>query len=446
MDKVLQNFCTVLRKANIRVSVSETMDAVKAVNIIGYSDKEKLKYALETTLTKIEEDKETFDKCFELFFSMNTIKRANDDYDKKIIENVEKNLSDLTKNIVSEDNNQLMETISNALQNIDMSELTMSTQQGLYINKILGDLGINGLDSDIMMISNEKIPGAQRMAVALEKEKKELYKYIEDYVKQQYQLYNSVQNKIGNDEALQATKFSSMENHQIDEMARIIQKLAKKLYALHSRKRKIYKKGVLDIRKTLRKNSSYQGYIFVPKWKHKKITKPEVFVICDISNSVKNTSKFMLMFLYSLNKTLLKVRSFAMCSNLVEISHMFEKYKGEEAIARILSGNGIEIMFGATDFGQSFQDFKNNCLSVVRNTSTVIVLGDARNNDADPKEKILKEISDKCKTLIWLNPEQETMWGAGDSEMKAYLPYCDIAKECNTLDHLNKILDNVLKV
>ena len=71
------------------------------------------------------------------------------------------------------------------------------------------------------MISNEKIPGAQRMAVALEKEKKELYKYIEDYVKQQYQLYNSVQNKIGNDEALQATKFSSMENHQIDEMARI---------------------------------------------------------------------------------------------------------------------------------------------------------------------------------------------------------------------------------
>ncbi len=443
MDRVLHNFCIVLRKSGLRISVSETMDAVQAINIVGYDDKEQLKYALESTLTKIEEDKAIFEKCFDLFFSMQTINRNTDEETKELIRKNE-SLSDLAKILADEDDTLLAQHISEVLQAIDMSELNMATQQGIYINKILRELGVPGLDTNIMALTNDKMPGAQQMASILEKERKEIQEYVTEYVSQQYQLYNSVTEQINNDEVLKNTKFTSMENHQIDEMGRIIRILAKKLYAIHSRKRKIYKKGVLDIRQTLRKNSSYQGYIFVPKWKSKKINKPELFVICDISNSVKSTSKFMLMFLYSLNKTLLKVRSFAMCSNLVEISHMFDRYKGEEAIERILEGKDIDILFGATDYGQSFFDFKQQCLGLVRNTSTVIILGDARNNDADPNAKVFKEIADKCKTLIWLNPEQASMWGAGDSEMPAYEPYCDVAMECNTLEHIHQIIDRAI--
>jgi len=448
MEVILQRFFSILRESGVRISVGESLDAMNAVKLMGYSDRESFKQILSTCLVKKISEKEIFEKSFDLFFSAYMFNpRFTDSIDETGIgiQELKKDLSNISQKIIAGDQAGLMSIVRAALQSVDFRDLKLVTQQGLYIRKVMEHKGLKDIVKDMVMLSEHSYPGAGRMSMMLEKTKSKLFDYVDEYVNQQYALHNDF-NDIANDEnRLTNTAFSNIDQRQISAMTKVIQKLAKQLYTLHSRRRRNYKRGILDIRKTLRKNSSYQGYIFIPQWKYKKIQRPEIFVICDISNSVQNMSRFMLLFAYSLNKTLLKVRSFALCSNLTEVSHVFKKNSGEVAIDKIYRGEDIDISMGPTDYGQAFKDFKDQYLSTVKSTSTVIILGDARNNESDPKSKLLKEIQEKCKTLIWLNPEVETMWGAGDSVMDEYVQYCDIAQECNSINHLNKTLDLILR-
>ena len=447
MDHVMQEFIIVLRRSGVRISTAESVDALKSVQLVGYEQRDVLKNSLEATLVKTVEEKPVFDKCFDLFFSADAYSIAGRNHlTKEDRANRDINVSPLSEMLLDGDHADLLNALKEAGQEAGLQDITAAIQQGLYARKIMEQLGLKGLEMDIAFFAEQQVPGGRRMFAALEESKKNLAQMVEDYVNQYYQLVHEKNNRSKNEESLKHTKFSNLDQRQIAEMMKIIQKLANKLYAKHSRRKKDNKKGVLDIRKTIRRNSAYQGYIFVPQWKYKKIDRPDLFVICDVSYSVQNISRFMLLFLYSLNRTLMKVRSFALCSNLAEVSHLFQKYPGELAIEKIYRTENIDLQMGPTDYGQAFHDFKEKHLSSVGNQSTIIILGDARNNDEIPRIELLRAMQEKCRTLIWLNPEVESMWGAGDSVMDEYRQYCDIAMECNTLHHLNQMMDRVLRM
>lgn len=443
MDNLLLDFCYNLRNEGIRISVSETIDALKAINHIGYGDRESFKYALRTALIKSEEDALIFEKQFESFFN---IKLFDMDYDHGVFDAAkthEKKWSDLTGSIINKDDRLFLELFNKAIDASRLNEMRYRTQQGMYAQKIMDKIGIKNLEEDIMFLSESKIPGTESMVSALEKKKKDLQEFTETYVRSQYELREGRRNKDSLESRLQNTRFAQLKEHEMEAMKAIINRFVKKIYSQYSKRKKNYKKGFLDIKKTLRKNSSNDGMLFDIQWRFKKINRPDIYVICDISNSVRYASHFMLLFLYSLNETLLKIRSFVMCSNLVEVSHVFKSYDVEEALDRIYSGEDLDILLGYTDYGESFNDFKEICGKSINKKSTIIILGDARNNDTNPHVEILKEIKDKSKTLIWLNPESRLVWGTSDSEMDRYLPYCDIAEECNTIEQLNKVLNDI---
>jgi hypothetical protein len=140
-----------------------------------------------------------------------------------------------------------------------------------------------------------------------------------------------------------------------------------------------------------------------------------------------------------------RIRSFIFCSNLVEVSQVFEACQVEESLERLQRGIGLKIQFGRTDYGQAFRDFKENWLNLVTNKTTVIILGDGRNNYGDPETDILALIHERSKRVIWLNPEPPSFWGTGDSEMKSYIPYCSLVRECSTVNHLERVVDFLLK-
>ncbi len=445
MDRLLEDFFTALRESGVRISVAESIDAANTVKLLGYRDREALKYSLSAALAKSISEKEIFSQCFDLFFSLAAFSIPGDDFSAVLKEGICQEISPLAQMLLNGDNLGLMASLREAAQAVNISEMKLITQQGTYIRKIMDHMGFEELDRDIQRLFQGNKPGVQRMASALEKSRHNLLNYINDFVEQQYSLFTSSRMRGILENHLKNTRFSEIDQRHAEEMRKIIQKLAKRLYALHSRRLKSHKRGGLDLRKTLRKNSAYQGFLFFPQWKAKKIDRPEVFVICDVSRSVRNVAHFMLLFLYSLNKTLSKVRSFILCSNLVEVSHLFEKYPGDKALEKIYKGDELNIVLGPTDYGQAFLDFKEIGLNAVTNKTTVIILGDARNNGGDPQTGIVKQIYRKCKKLIWLNPEYPGIWTMGDSEMNKYLPYCHIAEECNTLNHLYRVLDRLLR-
>jgi uncharacterized protein with von Willebrand factor type A (vWA) domain len=344
----------------------------------------------------------------------------------------------------SGDNAGLSMAMREAGEKVDIRGMWFFTQKSLYINRIFHGMGREGLDLDIARLQMEESPSSRLKARALKEARAHLYERIRDFVEQQFSLFAGSATEEMIERYLRDIRLSNLEQQDFQRMHVIIRKMVKRLNDRHSRKRKTSKRGCLDLKKTLRENVAFQGILFDPQWKSKKVDRPDIVALCDVSRSVAAVARFMLLFLYSLNEEVARIRSFIFCSNLVEVSHVFDEYKVEEALARLQKGTGLGIHFGLTDYGQAFLDFKDNWLDTVTNKTTVLILGDARNNYGDPQTEILKLIQKRSKRVVWLNPELPTFWGTGDSEMKRYLPYCYLAKECSTVNHLARLVDFLL--
>ncbi len=225
-------------------------------------------------------------------------------------------------------------------------------------------------------------------------------------------------------------------------MRRLVARIAKRLAALHSRKPKRRNRGMLDLRRTMRRNYANDGIMFDLEWKRKKIAKPKVMAICDVSGSVAAVARFLLQFLYALHDILNDVRSFAFSGKLIETSEFFKHHDVETAVDHVMNSVG----YMSTDYGKSLEDFREGWLEDVDKRTTIVILGDGRSNNTEPRSDILKELSERSKRLLWLNPEPPPLWGTGDSEIYRYKPYCNLMREVNTLSHLERIVNDLVKV
>ncbi|NJN52701.1 MAG: VWA domain-containing protein, partial [Gammaproteobacteria bacterium] len=302
-------------------------------------------------------------------------------------------------------------------------------------------MGLAELQQEINSLRQRRAIPERRLGQELTRRREWLREHVRDHVEQQFLLHADATGKRLREELLRKVKLSNVEHRNFRLIQEVVFRMAKRLISLHSRRKKVFKRGALNVPRTLRKNMAYDGAIFDLQWKSVKIDRPKVFAICDVSGSVANYARFMLMFLYSLEEVMPKVRSFAFSSDLAEVTDIFERNDLEDAIAKTLR----DYAGGSTDYGQAFVDFKKLCLDDIDNRTTIIILGDARNNYGEARAEILKEMYDRCKRLIWLNPESRNTWNVGDAEMRKYSSYCHQTEECNSLMHLERIVGNLLR-
>ena len=494
MEKTLTNFIRSLRNAEIRVSTAETLDALSAVELVGYKDRDFLKDSLSIVLPKTPDEKETFETCFEQFFAFEDIsgdsssnsesssdeenegdsdsqgeggsaggERQNQQAGGKkskskskgknlslIEEEEEEDLgpgemidpkSELGKLLLNNSVVELTTKMASAGEAVDVREIQVFTQKGLYTRRIMDEMGLTELNYEIGDLRQAPTIPERRLGQELRKRRDWLREQVRDYVEKQFLLNADVSGKRLREELLRKIKLSNVEHRNFRMIQEIVYKMAKRLATMHSRRKKVFKRGMLNVPRTIRNNMAYDGAIFDLHWKSIKVDRPKVFAICDVSGSVANYARFMLMFLYSLEEVMPKVRSFAFSSDLAEVTDLFERNKIEDAISKTLRDYGG----GSTDYGQAFLDFKKNCLDDVDNRTTIIILGDARNNYGEAHGAVLKEMYDRCKRLIWLNPESRISWSTGDSEMRKYQAYSHQTEECNSLMHLERVVGNLLK-
>jgi uncharacterized protein with von Willebrand factor type A (vWA) domain len=186
---------------------------------------------------------------------------------------------------------------------------------------------------------------------------------------------------------------------------------------------------------------AHGGIPFEIIWKARTLHKPKIVVLCDVSRSVAAAARFLLLFLYSLNEVVERLDAFAFSDRLVCVNDLLDDEKVDEAIALILDRIG----FRPTDYGRALADFCDSQGDKLDRRTTVIILGDGRSNYADPRLDLVRRIGERSRALIWLNPEPETYWNQGDSKMDAYRRFCHVAKTCNTLGQLERIIEDVLR-
>ncbi|MYG12918.1 MAG: VWA domain-containing protein [Gammaproteobacteria bacterium] len=503
MDRTLANFIRALRNSEVRISTAETLDAFNAVELVGYRDRAFLKRSLSLVLPKTLDEKETFDACFDQFFSFEDVRReapgqvrASEQPDAEgataddsgadgqgegeggaggdrgetapaggdqrrgkgkrksrnalYAEEEEPDLgpgemsaptSALGALLMQDSKVELSMAMSQAGEAVDVREIQVFTQKGLYTRRIMDQMGLLELNREIAGAREDPAVPVRRLGQELRRRRDWLRGQVRDYVERQFLLHADASGKRLREELLRKVKLSNVEHRSFRLIQEIVYKMAKRLATMHSRRKKVFKKGQLNVPRTLRHNMAYDGAIFDLRWKSVKIDRPKVFAICDVSGSVANYARFMLMFLYSLEEVMPKVRSFAFSSDLAEVTDLFDRNSIEDAIAKTLRDYGG----GSTDYGQAFEDFKRSCLDDVDNRTTIIILGDARNNYGDPRAEILKEMYDRAKRIIWLNPEARNAWTVGDAEMRRYSAYCHQVEECNSLMHLERVVGNLLK-
>jgi hypothetical protein len=327
---------------------------------------------------------------------------------------------------------------------VDITGIQFFTQKGLYVRRLMQQMGLDELNDYIRSLRAVGDDESARIANMLEQGREDLTDRARNFVERQYDLYAGSATEGMMESYLKNARLTNIEQHHYQQIRVIIRKMVKNLRDLHTRRKKGAKRGQLDFKKTMRRNIAYQGLPFDTRWKMKKIDRPKVMVLCDVSRSVSTIVRFFLLILYSLNELIEKIDTFIFCSNLVEVSSIFDQYDLEEALIRLQTGTDLDIWMGRTDYGQSLRDFWEGWSGSMTNKTTVIILGDARSNFGEPEVGVLKKMQERSKRLIWLNPETPSLWGSGDSEMKRYLPFCHVARECNTLNHLEKVMHALL--
>jgi hypothetical protein len=477
MSEVLGDFIRALRAADVRVSTSESIDAGKVVDLVGFDDRVTLRSALSQVLAKSEDEKQAFTETFDTFFSFEQFKersQAANENDERESREAEEGGGDgdggggdpsqscsaagsggggmggepqgdssganmdLAGLLERGDQAKLQMALAEGARQANLNRIRLFTQRGMFTRRIMEIMGLDGLNEEIERretSGNEK--GAERLMEARE----ELRGQVRDYVEKQLEIFTANSGRQLREEVLAQMRLSNVDRSDMKIMRELVRKMAKRLVALHSRRKKVARRGTLDVRRTIRANIEFDGLLFHTIWKRTKIDRPKVMAICDVSGSVAQVSRFLLMFLYSLQEVLPDVRSFAFSGNLGETTDLFKREKLEQALSEALRDFGG----GSTDYGRALEDFESLAMNDIDHRTTVLILGDARSNYGDPRSDILKLVHARARRVIWLNPEPRSMWNSGDSEMRRLSPYCDKAVTCSSLKDLERVVSELLR-
>jgi uncharacterized protein with von Willebrand factor type A (vWA) domain len=454
MRENLHRFFRAARGAGVRLSPAESIDAMRAVSKVGFADRTVLRDTFLLTLAKTQDEKKALGDCFDLFFDQPEPQSPPEDGKADEQDPSGSNsasdspgetsggseqaegLGQLAQMLLTQDRNQISAAIANAASAASLSDIRYFTQRGIFSGRILDRMGIERLRDDLDNLAATDPALAERLTNALDG----LRGTVRDTVSQALMLYGREEAENLRNEILRNAPLSRIEPRQVDQMRHLIRQIARRLRERYSKPRKRQRRGHLDVRRTIRRNAAWGGVPFLTAWKRRHRDRPKIVALCDVSGSVARVSDFFLLLIHSLHEVVDDVRSFAFSGHLIEVSDILESKSPEEAMAEIMSKVG----FGSSDYGNSFDDFEHGWMSAITPQTTVIVLGDARSNNLDPRADILRRIAERSKRVVWLNPEGRMAWGWGDSEMPRYSTFCTVVRQCATAKQLERAVSDIV--
>ena len=469
MDSKIVAFTELLRANGLRVSMAEHLDAFHAVAALGIGDRQAFKDALRAAMVKRAIDVPVYDELFDLYFSglgnavrqgaealMDAMQLSEEQFQAlmdrlaDILQDLDVDLSELARALLQNDTGRLEQMLRDAAEQANAQGIERSYQEGRFSHSTAQSLGLGGLAEELERLKQQlgraDLPPelAAQLQEFIDQRLRDLREMIRRTVRLELEKRDQAQRERNRLSSLAEKSFYYLSEDELRRMREAVTKLAQRLKNVVSIRRKRGKRGKFDVSDTLRKNLQYGGVPFRIQFDRRIRDKPQVLVLCDVSDSVRNVSRFMLQFVYSLQDLYSRVRSFIFVSEIGETTQLFEENDTQRAIELALTGTVINV-FAHSDFGRAFRTFHRDYLGAVNNRTTVIVLGDARNNYNLPHEWVLRDVQARAKQLIWLNPESRLTWGFGDSEMDRYLPFCDLVEECRNLNQLYRVIDQLVR-
>jgi uncharacterized protein with von Willebrand factor type A (vWA) domain len=455
MDNRVVEFVRGLRAAGVRVSMAESVDAMRAVATLGVTNKGLFRESLRTTLIKERDDFAAFDSLFPLYFGSGgpPLQNAMDDLDPDQQKMLQAALAALSGRL-----DQLLEwlTSGEGPSKEELEEMARragaqwadSPQEARWVTRrMLQQMGFAHLEEQLQQLQQKlQEMGMSQDAInklmgVVEANREALSQQVAQQVGLQIaqERANRPEELHGSD--LMHKPFQSLTEEEANQLRQEVQRLVTQLRSRAALRRKRGSRGKFDSKATIRANQRYGGVPVELRFKKRKL-KPSLVLICDVSTSMRSVAEFMLRLIYELQDQVAKARSFAFNSDMQEISVTLSGNRAAEAVTAVLYG--IPPGYYATDLGHSLNTFYQNWLDSINGRTTVVIVGDGRNNYNSPRLDLVKDVQRRAKQLIWFNPEHQRQWGTGDSDMWQYAPLCDAVYVVRNLAQLSAAVDKVM--
>lgn len=455
MDRKLGDFISILRRNGLRISPPEAGDAGQAVGLIGYGSRDAFREALASTLVKGWQDRPVFDRCFDDFFTTSrdhplpsseappqTTPAAGQGQARgsgggqgggERMDGVPP--SALAELLLADSEAGLDLALARAAAEVRPEDIRVVTQKGLFGRRLLMAMGLEALERELDALRAVATPATEHRALRLRTALERLRRRVRETVARHFELVKH----RDQDAVLRSTQLALLRDSA--EVGAVVRRMARKLVMQHRRREKLAARGRLDVRATLRRNLAHDGVLAEPRWRRIRKDRPRVMAVCDVSRSVSQHARFLLLFLYSLQEVIPRLRTFVFANRLHEVTPLFDAMPVTEALDEVMERHGL----GSTDYGRALTDLDDLAGGDIDHRTTLIMLGDGRNNGGEPRLDLMRRFHGRARQVIWLNPEERNRWGSGDSEMLRYATCCTRSHSCRTLDELERIVDRLLK-
>jgi len=463
VDARIVEFAEVLRQNGVRVSTAEVVDAAQATAIVGLQDRDLFRSVLRSTLVKRDLDLEAFDRAFDFFFS--GAAKTFEALDEALLKQLEEQgllegdelqmvvatvnrlfnqLSPMAQAALQNDRARLAQLFRAATLQLDLSRMETPMQAGFFSRRLLAGAGAERARTDLQSLEQE----LQARGLSLEglevvsKQLASALRKVEDAARREVdrQMRARLKRSSG---GLQDRPFHALSRAEVERAEAAVRKLAERLKTRLVRKQRSTRRGALNVRRTLRRNMPWGGVPMVPLFRSRRPERPEVVVLCDVSDSVRNASRMMLLFTYTLQSLFVRVRSFVFVSDMGEVTKYFKDADPEEAIDLATAGKAVSL-HSNSNYGRALANFTRDELGSLGRRTTLMVIGDGRNNYNPSNVWALKDLKRKVKRLIWITPEDRRSWGFGDSEMHSYSKAVHQTVVVQTLADLERLADQLV--
>jgi uncharacterized protein with von Willebrand factor type A (vWA) domain len=479
LTELLSGFIAELRTAGLPVSLTENLDAMQAVQHIPLEDREAFKYALAATLVKNASHWRVFETVFEVYFSLRGQEFALTDEQAAMLPDLEDLLGEMaqqqgdqpagaggTDMLTPE---ELAEMLFKALQQGNEAMIQALARQAVkryagmepgrpvggtyYLYRTLRNLDLDGMLDKLMQQTREE--ANDQLTPLEERLERDEYENRIDQLRKQIEA--EIRRRLVADRGVDAmartlrkplpedVDFMHASREEMASLRKAIYPLTRKLAVRLARKRRHGRKGPLDFRSTMRHSLSYGGVPAEPKFRYPRPSKPEIVVVADISGSVAAFARFTLHLVYAISNQFSKVRAFVFIDGIDEVTRLFEGTEDiAEAVHRVNTEADVIWVDGHSDYGHAFEVFWQRWGKEIGPKTTVLLLGDARNNYHASQSWVLREMEHRARHVYWLNPEPRSYWNTGDSIIGEYSTYCDGVFECRNLRQLEKFVDHLV--
>src|SRR5919106_353652 len=488
MDSVINDFVRVLRRHQLRVSPAESLDALHALQQVGLGERKVVRDALRATMVKNQEDSETFDRLFDLFFSIRppkekptaSFKLPEHDHDHgpppaklELGEDAEGEASEEEghshdggepvdmRRFFDEERIRPSQDIHGEAERMRLSmfsqELILNHKQGalesalqrltyhLRVRRARNIFNPGGL---VPNAGGEEIP-LDVSAVDLQNFVDHLHgmevdeALVEQIEAQSENILRGLPELIKQmQERKKKLDFAAAEQR---EMGVAIRRIARRIYGAKPRRLRQDRTGRISVPHTLRHNVRYDGIPFNPVLRRRREGRPRVALLCDVSLSTRNLARFWLHLIYQMQSLFSKVRTFVFVAEMAEVTQLFEEHTMREAVDGIFSGRILDADVNS-DFGKAAEQFVGEHLSAINHRTTVVILGDGRNNGKHPNVEALEGITQHARQVIWITPEPRWGWSLGSCDMPLYERVCNRVEVVRDVESLANVAEELVKV